>query len=429
MRVLWITYDLFNSIDSLVIGKPTFGRPWVESLFSHIKNIPELTIAIATPVENSTNQKLTLNDSCYYIFEKKSNEKYSKISSKMRDGYMSILEDFKPDLIHIHGTEINLGLLKQYTNNNIPIVCSIQGIIPPCFDYLKLSIANVKYRRFKSLKNIIGRGGIDGALRKWKKYIPVEKEIFRSNFYFIGRTDWDKSYVSIYNPNAMYFTGEEILRKEFYNTNWNIDTCNRHSIFISSSAYALKGFHVLLKAVGILKKKYPNIKVISPLSSLRNDRSKVVDFLFSEDYNRFLKKEIDRLDLSEHIILKGHLSAEQMANEYKNAHVFALPSFLENSPNSLGEAMIIGTPSIVSLTGGVPSLINNEIDALSFPINDHIMLAYQIDRIFSNDDLALNLSNNAKVVSSKRYNVESVVKQYSNIYKAIISKHEERVNS
>lgn len=425
MRVLWVTYDIFNSINGLVSGRPSYGRPWVESLFNNLHDCNDISIAIATPVTKGKTQKLEFKGTLYYIFPKSKNKSLTKIGNKMRNNYIEILNDFKPDIIHIHGSEINLGLLKKYTSNDIPIVISIQGIIPPCSDYLRLSVANINYKKYRSLKNILGRGGVNGALRKWSTYIPIEKEIFKINRYFIGRTSWDKSYVSAYNPKAQYFNGEEILRDEFYNSHWEINKCERHSIFISSSAYALKGFHLLLKAASILKAKYPNIKIITPLSFIKSKRSKFIDLLISEDYNRFIKQEINRLNLTENVELKGYLSAKQMANEYKKAHIFVLPSFLENSPNSLGEAMIVGTPSVTALTGGVPYLTRNEIDVLSFPINDYIMMAYQIDRIFSNDNLAVKLSENAKQAGYKRHHIKSTVEEYTNIYKTIIKTHRE----
>lgn len=423
MRVLWITSDIFSSITTLVKGNYTTGRPWIEPLFNNIVRHKDIQIATLTPVVDGKFQELYINDSPHYVIPIKKNDTTSHIDTKLAEKYLTIINKLSPDIIHVHGTEINFGLLRKYVNKDIPIVCSIQGIIPPCYHFLKQSVANINYKKYRSIKNILGRGGVDGALRKWKKYSPIEKEVFQVNQYFIGRTQWDMAYVTAYNPESKYFHGEEILRRQFYSTNWDINQCERHRIFISSSAYALKGFHVLLKAVGILKSKYPNIKIITPLSSVKEDRSRIADFLLSEDYNNYIKKEIKNQKLENNIELKQSLTAAQMAEEFKKAHVFVLPSFLENSPNSLGEAMLIGTPTVVSPVGGVLSIVQDESSTLAFSTDDHVMMAHQIDRFFTNDDLAVKISSNAKAIAKARHNIENTVNQYINIYTSIINSH------
>jgi glycosyltransferase involved in cell wall biosynthesis len=40
---------------------------------------------------------------------------------------------------------------------------------------------------------------------------------------------------------------------------------------------------------------------------------------------------------------------KKMITEYRNAHIFICPSSIENSPNSLGEAQLIGVPVIAAL--------------------------------------------------------------------------------
>ena len=52
----------------------------------------------------------------------------------------------------------------------------------------------------------------------------------------------------------------------------------------------------------------------------------------------------------------GRLNAEQMKEQYLNCHVFVCPSSIENSPNSVGEAMILGTPAVCADVGGISSI-------------------------------------------------------------------------
>ena len=199
--------------------------------------------------------------------------------------------------------------------------------------------------------------------------------------------------------------------------------CTLYRVFISSSITSIKGFHILLKAAAILKKKHPLLQIVSPLSDFNLKSLKARSCLIAEDYSNYLKREINRLNLEENVILLPRLNADDMALEFKKAHVFVLASFAENSPNALGEAMSIGTPSVVSPVGGVMSMVRDEESALFFPSGDYNILAYQIDRIFRDNKLANKLSDNGKEIALRRHDVITTTNQYVDIYREIIQLH------
>lgn len=425
IRILWITHDLFECFFPFVKGKPSRGGSWIAPLFYSIKNIQGVKMGSITPVVNGEAQKKVLDDITYYSIRIKSNENTKVMNSALASKFLWAINDFKPDIIHAHGTEKNFGLLRKYVDLRIPIVCSIQGIINPYYKYLKYSTTNINIKKFRSLKNIFGYGGVNANLRKWKKYSVIEKEIYHINKYFIGRTTWDKAQLLELNSDAKYYVGEELLRSPFYDTSWSIDNCERNRIFISSVAYPIKGFHVLLHAIALLKEKYPTIKVVAPLSSVDMKPFRIKDFLFAEDYSNYLKSEIKKHKLEDNIVFLKRLTAEEMALQYSTAHIFVLPSFIENSPNSLGESMMIGTPTVVAPVGGVTSIIEDNESSFLFPSGDYAVLALQIDRIFSDDVLANKISCKAKQIAVKRHNVKQTTIQYYNIYLEIIKQHDE----
>ncbi|WP_286861309.1 glycosyltransferase family 4 protein [Proteiniphilum sp. UBA5510] len=423
MRILWITVDVFELFFPKVKGRTTKGRFWIAPLFYSIYHQENVKLGAVIPIVDGKEQKQEIENVAYYSVNIGKKEVMTNMNKGLIDKYINAINDFNPDIIHVHGTEINFGLLRKYVDERIPIVCSIQAIVSPWLSFMKQSMADASVKRSKSLKIIFGRGGVDGVLKKWEKYPLIEEEIFRINKYFIGRTLWDKAYVYIHNPNALYYHGEELLRFPFYNTHWDIRFCEKHRIFVSSSVYPLNGFHTLIKAADILKNKYPDIKLVAPFSLIRENSSRCVDLFISKDYDIFLKREIVSHGLERNVVLLKNLSSEEMANEYKKAHLFALPSFLENSPYSLGEAMMVGTPSVVSSVGGVTSIVKDETSALYFAPGDFVMMAYQIDRLFSDDMLALKISENARIIAEKRHNVEDIIDQYMSIYTDIISNH------
>lgn len=429
MRILWITYTVFDPFFPLVKGRPFKSSPWTTPLFFSLYKEENIQLGSVVPVLNGEYQKEEIESIIYYSLPINSGNNETHLDKDLINSYQTAINDFKPDIIHIHGVEKNFGLIRKYIDPDIPIVCSIQGLVNPCYDSLKYSVATLQLNKYRSLKNWLGRGGVKAALKNWRIYGFIEKEILEINHYFIGRTLWDRSQLAAFNEQAAYFQGEELLRQPFYSRTWNIKDCTRYRVFISSAAYPLKGFHVLLKAAAILKRKYPNVQIVAPMSGLNLNSSALKSFLIDEDYNNYLKKEVSKLKLADNLILFSNLTAVEMADEYSKAHVFVLPSFIENSSNALGEAMLVGTPSVVSSVGGVLSIVKDEESALFFPAGDYAMLAHQIDRIFQNDELANKLSVNAKSVALERHDVEKTTRQYINIYKEIIKLHKNKVRS
>lgn len=428
MRVLWITYTVFDPFIPFVKGNPFRSSSWTAPLFYSLYKTENIELGSIASVLNGQYQKEKIENVVYYSIPIKFGDNGTYLNKNLISSYQKAIKDFKPDIIHIHGVEKNFGLIRKYIDINIPIVCSIQGLVNPCYDSLKYSVATLHLNKYRSLKNRLGRGGVKAALKSWKNYSFIEKKILEINEYFIGRTLWDKSQLKAYNENAKYFQGEELLREPFYNKTWNAKECIRHRIFISSAAYPLKGFHILLKAAAILKEKFPDIQIVAPKSALDLNSSALKNLLIAEDYDNYLKKEVRRLKLKDHLVLFSNLSATEMANEYNKAHVFVLPSFMENSSNALGEAMLVGTPVVVSPVGGVLSIVKDEESALVFPAGDYAMMAHQIERVFENDELALKLSMNAKSVAQRRHDIKRTTTQYINIYKDVIQLHKQKRN-
>ena len=90
----------------------------------------------------------------------------------------------------------------------------------------------------------------------------------------------------------------------------------------------------------------------------------VTDGLFP--YKAYCRKLAQRLGVAEHIRYLGPLDAASMRQAYLDADVFVLPSTCENSPNSLGEAMLLGLPCVVSHAGGIPDMLTHEREGLIY---------------------------------------------------------------
>jgi L-malate glycosyltransferase len=131
---------------------------------------------------------------------------------------------------------------------------------------------------------------------------------------------------------------------------------------------------------------------------------------------------VRRLKLKEKVEFLGQLDSAQIVDELKKARVFVLPSFIENSPNSLAEAQLVGTPSVASFAGGVSDMIIHGETGLVYPAGDAEALARQIECIMTDDALAVRLSVNSRRASQKRHApaaiTDNLLKAYAEILKS-----------
>ena len=108
-----------------------------------------------------------------------------------------------------------------------------------------------------------------------------------------------------------------------------------------------------------------------------------------------------------------------MKKRYLSAHVFVSPSSIENSPNSLGEAMLLGVPSVTSDVGGVKNMLEHGKEGYVYPFDEAYMIAYYVSKIFDDDSLATEMSKNAKahaqITHNREKNLETLLTIYRNI--------------
>jgi glycosyltransferase involved in cell wall biosynthesis len=172
-----------------------------------------------------------------------------------------------------------------------------------------------------------------------------------------------------------------------------------------------------------LKKIYPSIslRIAAALPRLSAQKS-LVDHLKDDGYAAYLRHLIKKLGVSDNVVLLPSLRAEEVAEELATAHLFCLPSLCENSPNSLGEAMLVGTPAIATYVGGVPSMLKHMEEALLCPSADEAALAAAIVTLFENDDLAETLASNAREVALQRHDGKRNAKETLNVYHKIMKR-------
>lgn len=319
------------------------------------------------------------------------------LSYRMRDLAVceAVVRDFAPDVVHVHGTEDFFGLLSARTST--PIVISIQGLLAECEkDYW---------------------GGITMPERLmhprlWRPWLwmtrqaPRERDIIRSNRYFIGRTRWDRSHVRALNPTARYFECHEAIRPEFFLTPWAVDRAERSTVYTTLGASPLKGLHTLIRAVKLLQEWG------------RPVRLQIAGDVPISGWGKHLRVACKEMHPEPEWL--GYLNASAIQERLLRSRVFVLPSFIENSSNSLAEAQVVGTPCVASYVGGTPSMLLEGEAGLLFPKGDAEVLAETIRQVLDDDNLAQSLSDVARRCAVARHDPASIGRRVAEIYRQIL---------
>lgn len=418
MRVLWFTGVRLPA----VTGKELDRAGWQESLRKALNEYhPDLQLYIASfgtePYEPFTEQNAT-----YYNIKRKpapdtrwkrlvKNWKHSTYEDDDLDRCLEIVDVVQPDLIFMFGTENPFGLLAD--RFRVPVVISIQAVINGLAERVFCGLSPAELlREFFTKETLIGNGVYH---RYWqlRKLSAMEKQIYNRAMVFSGRTVWDKNWMSRLNRKATYYHIDRVLADEYYHQSWNYESTRENILFTTSSNAAFKGGITLVRVLARLKERgRDDIKLhmagVHPSS------------IVGRNVHRLILKH----KLGDNIKLLNRIKPGEIIQEMKKARIFVLPSHMDNSPNSLGEAMLVGMPCIASNAGGIPSMISDGENGLLYKHTDINALADKIEVLLGDPVLAAKLGANAKITASERHSPERISNLTIKMYREVMSSWE-----
>ncbi len=416
MRILWSTNLIPNqAAKKLNIQTEVLGG-WVEAMTEQLRKNEDVSLAIACKCEEGTDFKETVDSVEYYSLSYSAKTNAAELEKKCT----RIIENFRPDVIQIEGTEFPhaRAMIDAAKKAGIPAVASMQGILNGQYSYQCGQLQVDDMLLSGSLTQMFAALILHLRKRKWyKPRMNTEREIIEKAEYILGRTTWDRAHTYAINPKAKYFSCNRVLRSPFYTEKWDIQRMQRHSIYVGNGYFALKGLHFVVQALPELIREYPDVKVyVAGYEPYKKNDSRS---FIKKGYAAYLKKLIRDLGVKDHIEFTGPLNADEVAKRLATVNAYVLCSAIENSPNTLGEAMLVGTPCAAAYVGGVPDMAEDGKEAIFYRNDDPQLLAWSIKRIFDNDELALSLSENgqrrAAVTHDPQLNAEKLLKVYEEI--------------
>lgn len=410
MRVLWfsVSPSLYNARTN---GHN--GAGWVASLERIVRKQPEVELGVVFYFAENRRKVIQEGVTYYPIRMNKSN--LSRIFCRKRNEdnslglYLKIIDDFQPDLIQIFGSENDYGLICPYVK--VPVVIHIQGVLAPYHNALFPVGMNTLDFWFTRGLNWSSRWMGLRSESSFRRRSIQEIKVIKSCQYFIGRTDWDKNLILLFHPEALYFHCEEALRNSFIQKNleWGFKKRKKMKIISVISAPWYKGADLILKTSRLLK-NYTTMDYEWNVYGVRSLS------LYEHKYG--IKAE----DVG--VKVRGTASEEALVAALLDATCYVHPSYIDNSPNSLCEAQIIGVPVLATHVGGIPTLVGCEAGVL-FPTNDPYTLAGLIVRSASDQKWAESLSKKERNLAVQRHHPETIQNTLWNIYQKIVADYGE----
>lgn len=435
MRVLWVCNKMPPAVAESLNLQPTNKEGWIAGMMELVKRnqstlgwevgicfpIPDELKKIAESREAEGRELLNGEvDGFRYFGLVQDNVNLHFYDFKVERQLEQILHQFQPELLHIFGTEYPhaLAAAKAFKCPERTLV-GLQGIMSCCAEAYFADLPEKVIKRF-TFRDRLKRDNILEQQEKFELRGEHESQLLRITGHVTGRTDFDREVAKRVHPSVQYHFMNETMRGNFYQgETWTESGCVPHQIFVSQGNYPLKGLHKVLEAMPLIEEIYPDVTLRVAGDRITAHRT-LIEKLKLSSYGKYLLELIRKYQCAGRVTFLGRLDAEQMRQEFLKAHVFVSASSMENSSNSIGEAMLLGVPVVSSRVGGLESLLTNEKEGLFYEFSDEKELARRVMRVFEDADLAKELSRNARARALQTHDPQKNYERLVEIYQEIL---------
>lgn len=391
LRVLWLAPYPYS------YGPTTHPVPWVIALAQRLAARPadvDLTIVnwdegLATDEEQYTENGL------HFVFLKVPRTRYDIltlyrwrvdiVARWLRRHYRHY------DVIQLHGSELQLpAVVAGLSTDEVPVILSVQGLVSECVKYVP------ELSWYKVLWTLAGYYE--------RRYLPGIR-------HFLCRTHWDSAHVRRLSPGAQVHHNWELLRPEFYQAAElplpaPTDQSEPPRLLFVGGHQVMKGFREALATYARLRPELPGLQLI------------VAGYVGTREWAEETRRA-GLLDLRpDDIQCVGGLSAAQLVNWSRRCLCLLHPSYIDNSPNSVCEAQMVGLPVVASDVGGVSSLINDNETGLLSPLQPDA-LAAQVRRLYYDPALRRRLATAARATARQRHDPATIVQRTLEVYRSL----------
>ena len=169
-----------------------------------------------------------------------------------------------------------------------------------------------------------------------------------------------------------------------------------------------KGTLELLRSVAQVASQFPDVEYV-----LAGGRHNSI-------HNGTLQEALSRNGTRAHVRLLGHVPWEQLANLYRQARVFVMPSYYETFGISVIEAMAFGLPVVATTAGGLPEVVDDGITGILVPPGDSQALGDALIQLLSDPDLRRRMGRAGQERVRAEFTVDQIVPKTLAVYESVV---------
>lgn len=421
MKVLWISSAAIGPT-SRILKLPYGGSSgsWIQTEYEALAKERSIQLVFMCPIRDLRNgiiiREESVEGTAYGIGYKALVPYGSNLPGTVSESVLRVVDDIKPDVIHIWGTESNFSAGCASLLHNYKTIIFIQGLIGMHQRYSDAHYVREKeywgrvslYQKFRS------------AIKRYyfKKHIFLEQRAIQSAENIITDNDFTRAYCKSFAPSTTFYNHFLAPADIFYDIEWDINRCKKNTIFTIFGIDKTKGLPQLLKALNIVRNTIPDVRLMIP-GPFNIDSNGKLDRKRCLPFERWCANYIDRNRLTDNVVFLGKLDRERMASNYREASCFVSPSGMEVHSSSVREAMAVGMPVISSLCGSVAEYIVHGQNGLIYRFEEEEVLAYYIIRILSDRSFAQKIGRQAKLKMNELKSCDDMNKPLSEIYRSL----------
>jgi glycosyltransferase involved in cell wall biosynthesis len=237
-------------------------------------------------------------------------------------------------------------------------------------------------------------GSFDQFYLNSKKQEKIRRYIQRADRVIVLSKYWARFFDKICDQDKMIIIPNSVKIQKI------TAKLNTNNVLFVGSDWKRKGVHDILKACKLSVRKHEQIRFI----------------IAGEDKTFNMKEEIKKNGIEQNLILAGNILGKKKDSFFLKSSVFILPSYNENLPITILEAMSYGIPVISTNVGGIPEIITPGYNGYIIKPGDFIDLGKKIIAILKNKKLRKKMGKNALMTIKKSYSNELIISKIKEVY-------------
>ena len=288
---------------------------------------------------------------------------------------LRILRNERPDLVHIHsrrGADIYGGLAARIVG--IPAILSrrVDNKESPLIARLKYPLYKQVIVISKAIGNVLVSGGVDPS-----KIVTVRSAVNADAYKTETNSDW--------------FRGEFLLPG------------NEKTLGVIAQLIPRKGHKYLLNVLPDLLEAHPQLQVLifgqGPLREELADR-------------------VARPEFDGRVQMAGF--RDDLHRVFPNLYAVVHPAEREGLGVALLQASASGVPVVAARAGGIPEIVRDDANGMTFEVGDEAALYSALDRLLANPELRETLGNGGSGLARTEFSIDTMVDGNLQAYNSVL---------